>query len=189
MRRSKALRLPIWLICLCPAVAAAVGGGEAVGIHKQEYNTNYAEPEQAGEQALKLPAPPKDSDLIEFYAGPRATNHFFVDGKSLSVGPDGVVRYTLVIKTSGGATNVNYEGIRCADQQFKIYATGCADGTWAVNRIGDWRPIENKLVNDHHAALNRDFFCPIGSPIGSADEGLNALRQGKHPPPIPWSTR
>lgn len=175
------MRLLVWLICLYPAVAAAVGGGEAVGIHKPEYNTNYAEPEQVGELALKLPAYPKDSNLIEFYAGPRASNHFFIDKDSLSAGKDGIVRYTLVIKTSGGATNISYEGIRCADQEFKIYATGNADGTWAINRMSDWRPIENKQINGYHAALNHNFFCPLYNPIHSAEEGLDALRRGKHP--------
>jgi hypothetical protein len=174
------LRLVIWLICLWPVVASAVGGGEAVGVHTPDYNTNYVEPEQGGEQALKLPAYPKDSDLIEFYAGPRATNHFFIDGNSMSAGQDGIVRYTLVIKTSGGATDVSYEGIRCASQEFKIYATG-NNGSWTINRLADWRPVESALINRHHAALNHDFFCPLGNPIRSAAEGLDALRRGKHP--------
>lgn len=175
------MRTLVCLLCLCPAFAAAGEIGEAVGFHKPDYNSNYVEPEQVGEVAPTFPGYPKDTDLIEFYVGPRATNHFLIDGDSLSVGKDGVVRYTLVIKTDGGATNVSYEGIRCATGEFKIYATGKTDHTWAGNRLTNWLPIENKLVNRYHAALNREFFCPLGNPIQTAEEGLNALRRGKHP--------
>jgi hypothetical protein len=174
------LRRFIGLLCLCPLLAAGGEIGEAVGIHKPVKN-DYEEPKQLGEAASTFPAYPKESDLIEFYVGPRATNRFFVDANSLSAGGDGIVRYTLVVKTAGGATNISYEGIQCSARQFKIYATGNADGTWAGNRLAAWRPIENELVNRYHAALNHDFFCPIDNPIRSSAEGLDALRRGKHP--------
>jgi len=173
-------RLLFGLLCLYPFLASGGEIGEAVGFHAPVKN-DYQEPEQVGEQALTLPAFPDNADLIEFYAGPRASNHFFVDPKSLSAGTDGIVRFTLVIKTSGGATNINYEGIRCASREVRVYAAGNANGTWAVNHLTSWRPIENELINGYHAALNRDLFCPLGNPIRSAAEGLNALRRGKHP--------
>jgi hypothetical protein len=172
------VRYCLWLLCLCPVFACAEIG-EAVGFHKRA-GSDYNESEQVEESAT-LPAYPKDADLIEFYVSPIATNHFFVDGASLSVGKDGVVRYTLVVKTAGGATNVSYEGIRCGANEYRLYATGRADGTWAKAQRSDWRPIENKTVNRHHAALNRDFLCPVGTPINTAEEGRNALRRGKHP--------
>jgi hypothetical protein len=133
------------------------------------------------EEAARLPAFPRDGDLIEFYVSAVTANRFFVDGATLAIGPDGVIRYTLVIKTSGGASNVTYEGVRCGDGIYKLYATGRSDGTWAWMRSGDWRPIENKVANRHHAALSRELFCPLGTPIRSADEGRDALRRGRHP--------
>jgi hypothetical protein len=92
----------------------------------------------------------------------------------------------LVVKTSGGATNVSFEGMRCKELTWKHYATGGSDGTWTKSRAtrAEWRPIENKPVNRHHAAISRDLFCPIGSPIQTAEEGRNALRLGKHPKSI-----
>ena len=113
-----------------------------------------------------------------------ATNKYFIDASTLAVGADGVVRYVLVVHTSGGATNVSFEGINCKERSWKHYATGRSDnGTWTKSRAAhiDWRPIENKPVNRHHAALSRDYFCPLGNVIYSADEGRNALRLGKHP--------
>lgn len=133
------------------------------------------------EEAVAPPSFPKDADLLEFYAGPATANRFFVDASTLNPGKDGIVRYVLVVRTSGGATNVTFEGIRCKTREYKIFATGRADGTWAATRISDWRRIENKPINWHHTALNRDLFCPFANPINSAEEGRDALRRGKHP--------
>jgi hypothetical protein len=85
-----------------------------------------------------------------------------IDDSTLTVGSDGVVRYVLVVQTSGGATNVSFEGINCKDRSWKHYATGNRDsGTWTKSRAAriEWRPIENKPINRHHAALSRDFFA------------------------------
>lgn len=127
------------------------------------------------------PAFPKDSDLVEFHVSAGATNRFMVDASTLSVGEDGVVRYVLVVKTPGGATNVTYEGIHCKTGEYKLFASGRSDGTWANSRTSAWRPIENKPVNRHHAVLNRELFCPVFIPIANPDEGREALRLGKHP--------
>ncbi|MDP2822734.1 MAG: CNP1-like family protein [Sulfuritalea sp.] len=148
------------------------------------FNTNFEEgaPWQE-QQEVALPAFPRQEDLREFYVSPVATNMYLIDVSTLAVGTDGVVRYVLVVKTSGGATNISFEGINCRDRSWKHYATGRSDGTWAKSRASriEWRPIENKPVNRHHAALSRDFFCPTGNAINTADEGRNALRLGKHP--------
>lgn len=150
----------------------------------KERNTGYEEEAPWQEQQeVELPAFPKPEDLREYYVGPATTNKYFIDASTLAVGSDRVVRYVLVVKTSGGATNVSFEGIRCKERSWKHYAAGRSDGTWTRPRANrsEWRPIENKPVNRHHAALSRDYFCPGGIAIYTADEGRNALRLGKHP--------
>jgi hypothetical protein len=136
-------------------------------------------PWEEGEAAI--PAFPQDADLLPFEVSAATRNRFFIDAKSLSAGSDGVVRFVLVIKTSGGATNVSFEGIRCNAREYKLYATGRYDRTWGPLLAGQWRPIQYKDINRHHTVLSRDFFCPNGMPIRSADEGRDALRRGKHP--------
>jgi hypothetical protein len=135
------------------------------------------------EQQVAPPAFPIPENLREFYVSAVATNTYFIDAATLSAGTDGVVRYVLVVRTSGGATNVSFEGINCKGHSWKHYATGRNDGTWVPSRAAriDWIPIENAMVNRHHAALSRDLFCPNGAAIRTADEGRNALRLGKHP--------
>src|SRR5438477_3451709 len=76
------------------------------------------------ELAVQLPQQPKPENLVAFYVGPTATMKFAIDLNSLSAGSDGVVRYTLVSTSDGGAQNVSYEGIRCQTAEKKLYAFG-----------------------------------------------------------------
>lgn len=133
------------------------------------------------EETLELPTFPDVKNLQEFYVSEMTSHRFFIDLSSLKPGKDGIVRYVLVIRTSGGATNVTYEGMHCVSREFKLYAAGRQDGSWAEVRNPKWRPIENKPMNRYHAALSRDFLCPSGTPIITPEEGRDALRRGKHP--------
>jgi hypothetical protein len=168
------------------AAVTASAMGQMVGPDGRIAPGNYqSEEEEKPWQELEIepPAFPKQENLIEFYVSAVATNKYFIDASTLSIGADKVIRYVLVVKTAGGATNVSFEGMHCNELAWKHYATGRSDNTWAKSRASriEWRPIENKPVNRHHAALSRDLFCPLGNPINSADEGRNALRLGKHP--------
>lgn len=167
------------------AIAAIATGTLAQpNMHLPGGNPNYVEPEPQQElKEVEPPSFPKPENLREFYVGPVTTNNYFIDASTLSVGSDGIVRYVLVVRTSGGATNVSFEGINCKELAWKHYATGRSDGTWGKSRAArsEWRSFENHAVNRYHAALSRDYFCPAGTAIGTADEGRNALRLGKHP--------
>lgn len=165
-------------------VAIAAGAVAQPQMHLPGGNPNFEEPEPWQElKEVEPPAFPRQENLREYYVGPATTNSYFIDASTLSVGSDGIVRYVLVVRTSGGATNVSFEGINCKELTWKHYATGRSDGTWVKSRAirTEWRPIENKPVNRHHASLSRDLFCPAGNAINTADEGRNALRLGQHP--------
>lgn len=140
-------------------------------------------PQWAEEEAV-FPAFPNDENLRPIYVSEMTSHQFLVDGSTLQVGKDGVIRYVLVVRTQGGATNVTFEGIRCETREYKIYGSGRQDGTWAPSRRTAWRPIENKPMNRQHAALSRDYFCPGGVIIQTPAEGREALRLGKHPQAI-----
>ena len=153
-------RFVLTMFALISAAAAAAGGLKA------------------DESGITLPATPKAGNLIEFYVSAATRNHFFIDGASLSVGSDGVIRYVLVVKTPGGATNTSFEGIRCSSGEYKLYAIGQDDGDWTRVRPSVWRPIGSRSVNGDHAALSRDYFCPDGFPVANAAVGRAALRTG-----------
>lgn len=164
--------LVIWLL--------AGGAGSALADIGVRSHVDLDEPKWVEDEVV-LPPFPKDENLREFYVSAMTSHRFFVDASTLSVGKDGVVRYTLVVRTSGGATNITFEGIRCESREVRTYASGRHDGQWVKARLSEWRPIENKPTNRQHAALSRDLFCPSGTPIRSPDEGREALRLGKHP--------
>jgi hypothetical protein len=172
-----------WLAVVLLLVTAA-GVAAQTSYDRPAYNADYEEQAPWQEQhETEPPAYPQPENLREFYVSAVATNTYFIDASTLAVGSDGVVRYVLVVRTAGGASNVSFEGIHCQERRWKHYATGHSGGTWTKSRASrnEWRPIENKPVNRHHAAISRDLFCPGGAVIGSADEGRNALRLGKHP--------
>lgn len=175
------------VVLLALPVLAAAAGAQAPksGLdYAPKYNSDADESEQFQElQNVPPPAFPAEATLVQIDLGPAATNKYFIDAATLAVGEDGVVRYVLVVRTAGGATNISFEGMHCATTSWKHYASGRSDKTWTVSRAArkDWRPIENKPTNPHHAVLSRSFFCPQGNPITSAEDGRNALRLGKHP--------
>jgi len=129
----------------------------------------------------QLPVYPKPENLIAFKVTP-ADFQFYVDSASLSIGSDGVVRYTLVAKGVGGGVNVAYEGIRCKTWEFRAYAYGRSDNTWSKAGRNDWTGIQRAGRTLPESVLASDFFCPERIIIiSTAKEGIDALRRGKHP--------
>ena len=124
----------------------------------------------------RIPTYPRTADLVPFDPGAVSPHRFYVDARSLSVGEDGVVRYTLVVKAAGGATNVTFEGIRCELRQQKYYAVGRADGSWARARNAKWRRIGPREVDRHHNALYADYLCSGSNPVRSAREIVQSFR-------------
>lgn len=130
---------------------------------------------------VPLPAFPQPDKLIPFVVSAMTDNKFMIDSESLSIGSDGIFRYTLVIVSPSGAQNVSYEAMDCSTAERRIYALGRADKTWSKARSDQWVKIVDNSLNRHHAELYTDYFCPIGISIRNADEVREALRRGGHP--------
>ncbi len=132
------------------------------------------------ELQAQIPAYPRPENLIPFEVSAASPHRFFIDAASLSVGEDGVVRYSLYLKTAGGATNVSYEGIRCETREQKYYAVGRADGSWVRARNPQWRRVEDKEVNRYHYVLYADYLC-TGKSARSTKDALQLLKYGPLP--------
>jgi hypothetical protein len=130
------------------------------------------------EQAVTLPAYPRDSDLVEFRVGATRSHHFFVDPTTLDVGADGVVRYALVVRTEGGANNVSYEGIRCATYEKRVYAVGTPQRKWVEARRSVWETIQPNRANEYQAILYTEYFCPDRSIVPDKAAAVRALGSG-----------
>ena len=142
---------------------------------------DYQPPRLWQEGEVQLPPAPSREGLLPLYVSAATANKFFIDGASLSVGTDGVIRYVIVVETPGGARNVTFEGMRCETRERRLYASGRAAGTWSPSRNKRWEPIRDAVANRHYAALFSEYFCPIGVQVRNAAEALTALRRGVHP--------
>lgn len=131
------------------------------------------------EVAVQMPPAPQQADLVSFYVSATATQSFAIDTRSLSLGQDGVIRYTLVAISDAGAKNVSYEGIRCATYERKLYAFGRSDGSWSRSRRDQWERIQSNAANRQHAALTKDFFCVEKTIAGTAEDIVSRIRQGQ----------
>lgn len=145
------IRRVLWLLCVCGTLLPPVTAAQR--------ERDDDEPKAWVERAVELPPYPKSGNLIEFEGGVASGNRFYLDAPSISVGSDGVVRYTLVIKSAGGAENVSHEGIRCEMRQQKYYVFGRRDGTWSNALRSEWRRIESKDLNQQHGVLYANYFC------------------------------
>jgi len=160
--------LPIFLLVL-PAVC--LGKAEVLNPDFVEDTTPWAE------IAASLPAYPKNENLMPFVVSSATANKFMIDTASLSVGKDGVVRYSVMIESPRGARTVNYEGLRCDTAERKIYAFGQVDGKWTENKRAAWEGIKARSLLSYHKTLLEELFCDLGIPIKDAAEGVRNLKR------------
>ena len=175
-------RLVVALLAFSATLAAGQtpdpnGPRQRPGAGKTDWERQY-EQRDSSEAEVALPAPPKGG-LLEFFVSSASSFKFFVDPQSLSVGTDGVVRFTLVARSRSGAENVSYEGMRCENGNYRVYAYANG-GRWSATQ-SDWRRIEPRSIQRWHNELYERYFCPNGAIIADAEEGLRALRRGGHP--------
>lgn len=155
---------------LLPLMASAEGG---------KFESDGEKPPD--EIQVQLPAYPKEENLLPLFVSAATDNKFFVDAASVSTGEDGVVRYTMIVKSSAGAVNVSFEGIRCASRERKLYAFGRKEGTWSKARFAKWEPIRYQDRNRYHHVLYDDFFCPDGIIVKNPQEAVDLLKSGFRP--------
>lgn len=125
----------------------------------------------------KIPSYPRPENLIPFEVNKTSGHRFLLDAQSLSVGGDGVVRYVLVVKTAGGATNVTFEGIRCDMRQQKYYAIGQMNGGWTRARNPEWRRIGQQGQNQHDT-LYGEYLCTERRLPATPQQVIQMLKSG-----------
>ena len=192
VRSQAALDGPVWRVCWTFLFTALllVGGcgtkGTAPEARQRGDNPITGAPDEGTwkEGDLKLPPYPQDKNLLPFkLTGAPTTNRFYVDGTSLSIGSDKVIRFVLVVRTLGNATTVSYSGMRCTTGEWKDYASGRNNGTWAVDEGAQWERITHRDHNNYQETLALDYFCysglTRGGIMGDAKGLVNRL---KYPP-------
>jgi hypothetical protein len=131
------------------------------------------------EVAVQFPTAPATENLLPFPVPTSTTQSFAVDARSVNLGADGVIRYTLVATSENGARSISYEGIRCTSYERKLYAFGQPNGSWSRSRRDKWERITGVGANRQHAALAKDYFCQELTVAGTAEQMVERIRQNR----------
>jgi hypothetical protein len=182
------VRALVFVLAACIlAGAMGCGGqrGEAPKVSRRGDSGPIPMPEEPAwkEGEITLPPYPRDQDLIPFEPTGQTTNRFYVDGSALTVDPDRVVRFPLVIRSAEGTRTVSYSGVNCKPGEWKDYAYGLDGNRWERVADPNWRQIRNLSFNNHQYTLAAEFLCyggvMSGGPRGDAKSIVRRLR---HPP-------
>ena len=153
--------------------------------HAQEYEENEGVEEYVWKEGSnQLPDYPKDDDLLEASGPPNYKNYqYLIDGKNLNVGEDGVVRYSIVIRSPSGADNVMFDGIRCTSNEIKNYAYGSTDMDGKKKFIQRqnpvWKPVSSTGVTGYGPIFTENYFCNFEGSTLSYGEIIQNIKYGK----------
>jgi hypothetical protein len=170
------------LVVACVATGALLAGCSSSGKPTNQNDSAFVylldrKPNWTEDKIETLPALPAAANLLPFDVSGNTPLTFAVDAKSLTVGKDGVVRYTVVITSPSGAHNVNYEGIRCDTYEWRQYAGLNADHDgWDDTVATPFTRIIDSALNGYQAALYQDYFCANKAPTGNAKSIVDNIR-------------
>jgi len=122
------------------------------------------------------PAPAFSVDGLIPLETPRSTLRYGVAPASVSLGPDGIVRYVVVATGPSGAMNALYEGIRCNTGEFKVYARYNAGSGWVTARDPQWQPLQAAAIPRHALTIARTGACVGHGTAISAAKIVSDLR-------------
>jgi hypothetical protein len=137
---------------------------------------HFAPQEAWREQSFELPDYPAEGRLIEIEVPSGSfPYHVLVDSGSLERGSDGVVRYSVVVRSHAGAENVSFEGMLCRDRSFRRYAYG-SNNTWKPIGGSEWEPIKPGGMGHYRFVLYRDYLCDPVRPALKVSEMIQRMR-------------
>ncbi len=115
------------------------------------------------EGATAMPLnPPNKATIQPFYVSQQTIFKFAVDTDSILMGNDDITRYTVILTSPNGNSQVQYEGIRCDSFQWCLYGT-FENGAWKENPLSNWNPIKDNTATRYQAALAQGAFCNFNS--------------------------
>lgn len=151
----KGMRKTVLLVLVVFLVAPAMGDDDSIYAPNHEFKEKKWK-----EGALELPALPKDRNLIELRL-PHSRVRIFFDQKSISVGKDGVVRYTVIIQSRSGVRNTLYEGIRCDTREYKTFAYSANKQNFREMRRAYWHSIRGQMSFKYREILADLYMCHL----------------------------
>lgn len=120
---------------------------------------------------VTFPAFPLRENLIRIRAPTHAAGReYYVDSKSVALGQDRLIRYTVVVRSSGGVNNVIHESMNCSERNVRVLGHGTASGRFRESVGSNWRRYSNSGPMAYRAILAVYYLC------GESHEPLDADR-------------
>lgn len=166
-------RLPRWMTS---ALAFSLLGTAAHSVHAQ---TSYTDEKVWTEAVAAPPASFSTEVLIPFEVLKASALTYGIDPDTLTVGDDGVVRYVMVARSSSGALNVLYQGIRCATAETKTYGRLSDKGAWNSSPDAEWQALSFRGPTRPAMILARQGVCEGRTVTGNAQKILAALKRDR----------
>ncbi|WP_348943625.1 CNP1-like family protein [Chitinibacter sp. FCG-7] len=91
-------------------------------------------------------------------------NSYFLALDSLTLNSDEIVRYVVAIKPAGAnITTLFFEGLDCASNQYRHYASASSTGDWRELKNSTWK-INSKNGHNAWQGYLADEFCSFNAP-------------------------
>jgi len=151
--------LPLLIAGLLPTLSSTPAVAQQEKTGEGRSNINAVDPEPWSEQSVvALPPVPVAENLLplqsQWFDG---SYEYLLDGQSLTIGTDGVVRYTVVIRPSNGKQHVIHEGLRCETWRARVYGVGSGNRLRPVT--ADWQQLVNDGPYVYRRVLHDDYLC------------------------------
>lgn len=154
MFRLDAVLKAVWrLVLVIPFSAHAFFDEPASNDYNEELETPWVELE------AQVKALPREEDLVEVDLGKLPPNmKLHLDLPHLEVGEDTVTRTWMVARSSSGAYNASYEGLRCGTREYKVYAyyNPKRSKPLRIIELPDWKPVR---AGSYRAELMKYVLC------------------------------
>lgn len=123
----------------------------------------YVDLDRADWKEDSVPPPPAYSTgrLIDIEMPRGSTVRMGIDPDTISINhQSGIVRYVVVAR-GPSAVNANYEGIRCATGEYRVYARQVQGSAWSPSGENDWKSMrgQTSIMVQHPYQLARGGIC------------------------------
>ncbi|MDO9434780.1 CNP1-like family protein [Hydrogenophaga sp.] len=131
------------------------------------------------ESQVNPPASFSVDNLQTFELGHTSALTYGIAPETLTVGPDGVVRYVFVARSERGALNVLYQGLRCQTAEVKTYGRWDNRSSWNTDSKDGWQRLASKGFTQPSLVLARSGVCDGKTVNGTPQNILRTLKNGR----------
>ena len=153
-------------------------------LKEEDFRENDVEEFVWKEGDSRTPDYPRESDLVEVSGAPAyQTYQYLLDVENIQVGGDGVVRYSLVIRSPSGSDNAFYEGVRCTTNTIKTYAYGTMDmddkKKFVARLKPAWKQAHSSGVMGYGQTFIINYLCGFNGKNLKRGEIIQNIKYGK----------